>query len=847
MTETAVEFRVREADGIARSREPVTVGVPIPRGQVRDAASLSLVGPSGTAIPVQARVTDTWPDGSARWVLLDFLIAIPARAQHDYSLCFSPAPASPGPAVGATESAGTVTVETGAARFVLERGPFLPFRSVSVGSREIVDPTRSALTCEDASGRRSIAVARDWVVEERGPIRTTLFAEGAFEGTAAPLVFFARLHFFSGLATVRAVLTVRNPRRAVHPGGVWELGDAGSVLVEDLSWEIAVATGRRVAWSPDPTAPLEDVGDGPFELYQDSSGGENWLSRVHVARDGTVPMTLRGYRASGDRTGLRASPRVVLHDGSWGISASVRHFWESFPKAIDARAGLLSVRLFPRQFAIPHEIQGGEQKTHEIAWSFGPEALSATPDAFQRPLVAVPTPETFARSGAVPYLVPRAEHREERYQRLVDAAIEGPNRFEAKRERADEYGWRNFGEMWADHESRFDETGATFISHYNNQYDAVLGAFFQFARSGDLRWFYVMDELARHVVDIDIYHTDEDKPAYNRGLFWPTQHYVDGGRSTHRTYPAGAGGGGPDGEHNYTSGLRHWWLLTGNALGREGSLDGARRTVAADDGGRTPFRWIVRAPTGLASRTRALDYHGPGRGAGNSITALLDAWRTTGEESWLSKADEIVRRTIHPRDDVAARNLLDAENRWSYTVHLQALGRYLDERADAGRLDFMYSWARESLLAYARWMVDHEGRTLDRTEQLEFPTETWAAQDLRKADVFAFAALHADGDERARFLERARWFRDESLAALDAFPTKTYTRPFVLLMRFGPMLAWLEQHPDAARPKGPDVADFGRPRRFVAQKARAMRRVRNVFATAAAGGAGFALARMLGA
>ena len=70
----------------------------------------------------------------------------------------------------------------------------------------------------------------------------------------------------------------------------------------------------------------------------------------------------------------------------------------------------------------------------------------------------------------------------------------------------------------------------------------------QFLRSGDPRWWPHCDELASHVVDIDIYHTTEDKAAYNNGLFWHTFHYIDAGKATHRTYPQGcraSHGGGP--------------------------------------------------------------------------------------------------------------------------------------------------------------------------------------------------------------------------------------------------------------------------------------------------------------
>jgi len=43
-----------------------------------------------------------------------------------------------------------------------------------------------------------------------------------------------------------------------------------------------------------------------------------------------------------------------------------------------------------------------------------------------------------------------------------------------RREAIDEYGWRNFGEIHADHEqTHFSGTG-TVVSHYNNQFDLIL-------------------------------------------------------------------------------------------------------------------------------------------------------------------------------------------------------------------------------------------------------------------------------------------------------------------------------------------------------------------------------------
>src|SRR5262249_811451 len=208
-----------------------------------------------------------------------------------------------------------------------------------------------------------------------------------------------------------------------------------------------------------------------------------------------------------------------------------------------------------------------------------------------------------------------------------------------------------------------------------------------------------------------IYHTKEDRAAYSGGMFWHTDHYKDAATCTHRAYsrankkPGQPYGGGPSNEHNYTTGLLHYYYLTGDPEARDAVLSLADWVEHMDDGRLTPFGLVDEGPTGLASQTREPGYHGPGRGAGNSINALLDAWPFTTERPSLEFAEPLIRRCIHPRDDIAARNLLDVENRWSYTVFLVVLSRYLDLKAEAGELDERHSYARASLVHYATWMA----------------------------------------------------------------------------------------------------------------------------------------------
>jgi len=376
------------------------------------------------------------------------------------------------------------------------------------------------------------------------------------------------------------------------------------------------------------------------------------------------------------------------------------------------------------------------------------------------------------------------------------------------------------------------------VSHYNNQYDALAGFIYQFAGSGDTRWWTLADELASHVIDIDIYHTDRDKAAYNHGLFWHTYHYGDADTATHRTYPRVAKGtthgGGPSADHNYTTGLMLHWFLTGSEDSRDTAVDLARYVLDLDDGRRTPFRWLSAAPTGFVSASGSYAYHGPGRSPANSVNALVDGHRLTRDDVLIQKAEEIIRRVVHPDEDITRHRLDDPEERWFYLMFLQSLGKYLGDKIERGQLDDMYAYGRASLLHYARWMAEREYPYLERPEKLTFPTETWGAHEIRKSDVFAFAALHASGAERERFLERARFFFANAVDTLRGMLTRTLARPVIVLLSSGLMMPWIDAHAGAAAPQPRTAPRFAPQPAFVPQRQRAMRRAKVLLASGAA-------------
>jgi exo-rhamnogalacturonan lyase-like protein len=826
--------RRRTSDAIEDpTYEPITLGLPFPPGALADAALLNLRDATDRRLPLQARALERWHDGSVKWALLDF------QTQDDTTIYnVGPGPRMPDvKGIELTQTSGGVLVDTGAARFsMLVHRPF-PFASVAIDAREVIDRERSGLHVVDGTGRTCRVQIRRVVIDEHGPLRATVLIEGTVASWTRPILrLHARLHFFAGSAAVRCLLTLHNPRAAVHPNGIWELGDRGSVYLKSVELEMALPENGPPAdaWcSPELERSLELIAQ-PLELHQDSSGGERWHSPTHRNRHGVITTKFRGYRMTtgvGSTLGERATPAARLERGKDRIAVTMEHFWQNFPKSLEVSDDRIVLGLFPRQHSDLHEIQGGEQKTHRFTLAFGRDLMSTDAVLWGRlPRIAHSSAAYYCASHAVPYLGPMHLDGMKDYDELIASAVEGPDAFERKREVIDEYGWRNFGDIYADHEALFHNGGEPFVSHYNNQYDAVAGFACQFMRSADVRWFTQMEELATHVVDIDIYHTTRDKSAYNGGLFWHTYHYVPAGLSSHRSYPSAknVSGGGPSNEHNYASGLRLHHLLTGDAQMLEAAIGLGRWVIAMDDGAATPFAWVASGATGLASATCTGDYHGPGRGVGHSIIVLLDAHRLSGDHAFLEKAEELIHRCVHPDDDVEARKLLDAERRWSYTSLLEALAKYLDYKAERDELDEAYAYARASLLRYARWMVIHEYPFLEKPEILEYPTETWAAQDMRKAEIFLLASRHAPDAERQTFLDRARFFFDYSTSALKQMPTRGRARPVVLLLSHGFMYGYFLEHPgDRAPEPRSDVHDFGSPPpAFIPQKARALERLK---------------------
>ncbi|KPK85206.1 MAG: hypothetical protein AMJ81_03960 [Phycisphaerae bacterium SM23_33] len=797
-----VPITVRNFSEHACPSVPVWTGVPLPKSAAADAGAFRLLDSAGAAVPAQFDVLATWSDGSIKWVLVSFFaapgpVADGAPAPERYCMVADgslPVPQLPQP-VRAEAGTELFRVATGPLKFYVNRHGFTGLSQVRLDTDrdgrfdadDLIAPDSPAagIFATDADG--TVHASRfgrlaGMEVERAGPLHATVAVRGdlrAPEGDRPLLDYTMRIHAFAGSSLLRVVLTVRNPRPAGRPddGCRWLLGQSGAVLLKSLEYVLPLRLPeghRRVTLSTEPGRMLERIPlTGELRLYQDSSGGANWFHRTHVNRDDDIPLRFRGYRVYyHDReigSGLRAEPWLDVADMRWAVSLAAPQFWQNFPKSLGVdRDGAIRLGLWP---ALPadqaslHEIQGGEQKTHEFWLYFrhrqgGREVKDRMPLAREvmpaclHPPVAWAAADVYAASETLDPILPAQPRRFEEYEAMVAAAVRGQENLFTHIEQADELGWRHFGDTPAFNER--DQTqgpyhGLGLVSHYNNEYDLGFGELLQAMRNAEAdpalakAWWDLGLAALRHEADIDVYHcTDDPAPIYNGGTFTHTSHGVDAGRSTHRGSPTDEmwgrldwpwhRGSNPEAGHLRNRGILLAYLLTGDRH----LLDAAWELVEL-------VSFKIRAD-------RFAQISVPDRCGGNNLQILLDAHLMTWDRHYLELCETIVANLDFQA--VTARSG-EPQAGWQSALYLKSLGRFIETLAEKGT---RHEKAIASYLKYARCIEEHCRSR--RGGHHEGPWSYLICEVLMQA-----AELADDPAEQERFLAAA----DGAFHALDKF------------------------------------------------------------------------------
>jgi len=453
-----VPLTVEESSGIARRAEPVTFGVPLPKGLLRDTARLRLYGPGGEPVPAAFRVVNRWWDEassetpSIQWVHGDFFADAPARGRTVYHLRLSDE-AAPAPAATLRVKAEPeqITVDTGGLAFTVHKtGPLL-----DAGTLRSLD---FVLRSDERIYKASAWPGSELVIEEQNPMRIVLKRTGAHgwvNHEDRALDYVVRSVAYAGHPYIRIIYSFINRQ--------------GSAMSDFVRLDGLWLQGRL---------------DGP-----------------------AAPVKVEQLAAEPRRPGW-------FQAGEMGVG--LRWFWQLYPKGFETRAdGLLKLALFP-ETARPQNIYTGVAKTHEIMLAFDRENLVSQLDD---PLYAVAPAKWYTREthalgrlaeSSAEAILPAYWPLIQRYDQWLaasrDAVLAKRDRgFEFQGRRLDEYGMLNFGD--AMHKLITDDRRPDYGIHWETEYyDFPHALFLHFFRTGDMKSLRTGVEAAAHLADVDISH-----------------------------------------------------------------------------------------------------------------------------------------------------------------------------------------------------------------------------------------------------------------------------------------------------------------------------------------------------
>jgi hypothetical protein len=423
---SGIAMIVEEHNAIARSGEVISGGVPFAVGDLTSTTGLRVEDSGGNPVPAQFAVLNRWwapnYDDSIKWVQVVFPASVAASGSGTYYLTTgtNPSPADP---VNVAINGSTYTVTTGPLKAVINGAAFKLFdevyldadddglyetgeKIVQAGATDglvITSGDWSALGIAAGDEFRSSVGTATVTVEESGPVRAVLCVKGTMQRSGLPAVdpyyeYTIRLYFTAGSAKVRCHVTLKNNRIVNYTVYSWP--------IEDLSLRSTLAlTGTKSYAMLGQAAPVRGtVGANVVKLYQDSNGTTEWQTTGGTAIQG---VTFQGYRMFDGTNQLEQNNQargwMDLSNGTLGVAAGGREFWQQYPKALRISGSQLQVALLPTEWSEPFSIYDGSRKRHEVVYNFHTGSLTdqQITDSYllaERPLHMRCSPSTYVAS-----------------------------------------------------------------------------------------------------------------------------------------------------------------------------------------------------------------------------------------------------------------------------------------------------------------------------------------------------------------------------------------------------------------------------------------------------------------
>lgn len=392
--------------GTERVQEPVTVGIPFPKGMLLEKNGIPQLSLEG-AKEFQFRTLKKWPDGSIRWVLVDFQANLKPADVNKTIRVVRGTGNSPG--LLATEKGGVIFVNTGLMEVQIRKKGFNLFDRVVMKGKEIITKKTSKgivlvgedntefLASNDAKTKASI--------EENGPVRAVIKVEGTHMAKGKRMMdYTVRMHFYKGKSRIKAVYTLRNAsKNQFEHAFIRSLSLITKINLSGNAIVIVATHNGQVKECIDST-------DGELSYYQAVSDfpqeyrGNSFYWHAPIPADGRREkgwgFIQEGYWIKKGGTELARGKRNEYPDISFvdisdaqgvGVTVGVRFTAGLWPKSLHARGdGTVEVGLWPKDNEVGYWIRYGSHNTFEVMYDFHVEQVdpSSSMKKFQYPLVA---------------------------------------------------------------------------------------------------------------------------------------------------------------------------------------------------------------------------------------------------------------------------------------------------------------------------------------------------------------------------------------------------------------------------------------------------------------------------
>lgn len=341
------------------------MGLPFPKGLLRDVKSLGLMTEDGQGIPLQGEARATWDDGSLKWVLLNFQADLAGEKEKFLILeaADKPVALKEDQGIEITENEKTIGVDTGLIKFNVRKDKFSLIDELWLDESGKKDYSAKNRMVEHNKGQDAYLGVEErpygWEgdyrasygeefykteLEESGPLRAVIRLEGWYEEYERRRQgkYVTRIYAYYGKSYLKIAHTVIFT------------GDPAEQTYREISLKLPVKNGGKKNYA----FGMEEVVSGEIEkgeviyLIQADESHARLYYPGYGPRHNEFPAAAQ-YTPSHHMGPVNRCEKsqgwMDFNDGRRGVAVVVPKMWQEHPKEllIDGRNDTIGVYIYP--------------------------------------------------------------------------------------------------------------------------------------------------------------------------------------------------------------------------------------------------------------------------------------------------------------------------------------------------------------------------------------------------------------------------------------------------------------------------------------------------------------------